>query len=44
VGLNWQAQGADAANKRITDAPGAQDGQTESELGEEGYDDVEQAS
>ena len=35
---------ADAANKRITDAFGAQDAQTESEPGEEGDDDIEHAS
>ncbi|MFZ0190671.1 MAG: hypothetical protein WAL72_27445 [Streptosporangiaceae bacterium] len=35
---------ADAANKRITDALGAQDAQIESEPGDEGDDDIEQAS
>ena len=35
---------ADAADKRITDALGAQDAQIESEPGDEGDDDIEQAS
>ncbi len=35
---------ADAANKRITDALGAQDTQPESEPGDEGDDDSAQAS
>jgi hypothetical protein len=34
---------ADAANKRITDALGAQDAQIKSEPGDEGDDDIEQA-
>ncbi len=32
---------ADAANKRINDALGAQDAQIESEPGNEGHDDIE---
>ena len=35
---------ADAANKRITDALGTQDAEPESEPGDEGDDDSEQAS
>ncbi len=35
---------ADAANKRITDALGTQDTQPEPESGDEGDDDIEQAS
>ena len=35
---------ADAANKRITDALGVQDTGPESEPGDEGDDDIEQAS
>jgi hypothetical protein len=35
---------ADAADKRITNALGAQDAQPESEPGDEGDDDIEQAS
>jgi hypothetical protein len=35
---------ADAANKRITDTPGVQDTGPESEPGDEGDDDIEQAS
>ena len=35
---------ADAANERITDALGAQNTQPESQRGDEGDDDIEQAS